>query len=518
MKKEHRYYLKVLIDTFNMAFRHNYSSPFPGNDKEIMEVFPLLYYNWLSEDMLDEESVSPYGLICELSDRLSPKGSFTFPFIKTSGSGFRLAAKTFTFDTHPVISDLKTYLDAVSEGRVAETEQGQILLNSPVKIKNKLSQYSEYYVEYLHNLACELKLLSYIPSVNIKVYRVRTGYESFFEYENPDNSIFESIVRASINLCCKKLNVAFPKETPFFTPQFVEELLKKPVGARKIVESILEDYEVDMDFMSGLDAFENYGISDVDEMIVSTTFFINSLIGKWFYTVFGYYLFLIRPFIDPFMDSYYSMQYYLKYGVDYDYALKAAAFYVNPDECSPTPLGREFFGTTYLAATHENEILSKLSFEVVFEKIADYYEFDLPEKDFVEKPTETYIISISCGDKPKYVKKIEFSEFNNIDDLYVEIITSYPMRPIKSFSAFTDESMSPFSEYTNSRSDRPHKKTETTYLSEVFSEVGDKLWLVLNKLPHKNDKKQYYLFVAELIKKGIKVKSKEYPLPWRGDI
>ena len=517
MKREHKYYLKILTDIFDMKFSYRNFAEYAKKDESIYDIYHLLYYSWLSENLFVTDPISPYGLICELSDRFSPRGSLVFPFLDPNRSSRRLniCFKTISLKSHPVIDDLRIYTDALASGTVGESGSGKVFFNSSVDISKCLSQYSEDYLEYLHHLSKALGLYTSLPSVKIQIYKIRRGYEKFFE----EKDIFDRILWASASVCSKKLNSMFSPGISLFTPEIIMHFVRFPCGTDDFFGSFFENFEADIGLLISEDFIRGLLGGEPEEMYVSSIFLIKSFVGKWFYTIFGYYLFLIRPYSDPYPDTYYSIQYFLRYGEDVRQNLRSAVFYAVPDDCFLTPLGRELFGLTvrsYSPITNDECILlPKLSLRETFEDIADYFEFELPKMNFVSDTIETYVLKIASPDKPKDIKMFEFSEYSPIDEIYTEIMASFSMRPIMGYSMYTDESLSPFSEYTNSLSGRTYKRTETTFMNEVFSDVGDKLWIVLKKQPRKDNKKQYYLYTAELIKKGIKTKTKEYPSPWR---
>lgn len=504
MKKAHKDALILLTEAFNRSFDLGcYFSETTGESlKDLIEVYPFIYGHWLESAVGLEHSFTPYDFICETALRLLPKGHFAYPYIKPNSyksfKRFRPNIKSFTKHTHPVISDLKVYLEAVNDNNgCAETELGEILFKSDASLKSGLSFYSAYYVEYLHNLATELGLVVCLPSVSLKIFKTAAGCFEFFE--KPD--VFEEIFSASVDICCKKLNCMFPIEAPPFSRELIIDCLKNTVDCDEIMSYILSDYEIDLEAMlEEGEVKEKLNMKSEKDMIISSTHFLATILSKWFYNVFAYYLHIIRPstYYNP--GLYISLQFYIENSSSFDYGQKAAVFLTLPEYSSPTPFGAEVMNIRTPENKYNEEYISKVPLKQLCETLFGDVVSKSEYPDFKEKPPKYFTLNIYNEDKPKEVKTFTFAEYETLDKLYFTILNNFRMRTIKDYSLFTDESRSPFSEYTNYMSNKPHKKVESTLLNEVFAKTGDKVWLRLNKNPGVRDKKPCYDYAAELIK------------------
>ncbi|MCD8237717.1 MAG: hypothetical protein LUC92_00025 [Clostridiales bacterium] len=502
MKKAHKEAMALLTEFFNRYLDPNLSSGEPAESTSaLLDVYPFIYANWLQNSTGFDHPITPYDFICETSIRLLPEGHFAFPYVKpnsyTNFSRFRPNIKEFTKDTHPIISDLGVYLMVIlTDGSCAETEYGEILLRSSHILKSKLSFYSPYYVEYIHNLAAALGLIRCLPSVNLKIYKAAVS-EDYFEAP----CSFEEVFDASLDICVSKLNSMFPPESATFSRDVLLYYLKNPVDSEEIMNFILSDYEIDIDAMIEDDDF--IGSADIknrEDMILSSTHFLAAVLTKWFYTVFAYYLHIIRPatYYNPMFS--FALQFFAENGKSLDYSQKAAVFLTLPDRSSLTPFGADFFKMKFSGRNHDGSYISKVPLYVLCTELFGDMDDECDYPDFKEEIPKTFTFKIYNIDKPVNQEIFNFAEYETLDSIYFAVHERFRTRPIIEFSIFTDESRSPFSQYTSGSYDKPYKKADSTLLNEVCESVGDRLWLQMKKKPYKNDKKPCYEYEAELIK------------------
>ncbi|MCD7777760.1 MAG: hypothetical protein LUH47_04575 [Clostridiales bacterium] len=555
LKQEQNNCLRAIGEAFNAYFNFNLYFCTGNGKTELMEMYPFLYNKWLSQPVSDKLPVSGAGLISEISNRYSEGDYFAFPYVKPDSfyryKNFSVNVKSFTAETHPVIDDLKFFLSALSKSeRNTETEYGEIVLDKLCvrKLKKGLNIYSPYYTEYLYNLALELELIEIIPSVNrnIHIFRPSAGYNSFFEGKNIFNSIFD----ASIRICRDKMNEFFPEECPFFTGEMIKNMLIRPINPKEVFSTVLNNYELDTgdedsDFYYNdedededfEDFYDDFDFDDEDddfdvfpsflskeEEMKMTSFYVLSIsLSKWFFDVFGMYLNVIRTYGIMGIETFNLMELFLKTRKDLDYRQKEAMMTLLPESYNLTAFGFMLFPEGQNSFTAENEVLSKLSLKDTFEDLTERYDIFDPLHSAYEvenniSETNTYLLKVYSKDRKKPVYKyMEFSEYNFLSDICTFTGYNYSVKSFNDFSIYTNEKKLPFSEYTSiKREGRTHKKAETTFLNEVFSKNGDKLWIELRKNEMKYGKPTgeiiYYHFEAELIETGKKCRGREYPV------
>ncbi len=509
------YYINILARAFKAFFELNYYFCTGNNKKSIPDVGALLYYKWLSSEISVYWPITPYGLIDELSRRGKAEGSFSFLYFKpdsyTRFKNFIPSIMSFTKEEHPVIKDLALFVEC-AKNRVFEDEYGEVIIEDDKAFKEGVSSYSPYYTEYLHNIALYLGLTEPMYLVNVRGFKASEEADEILA-----GVTFDKIFEASVVLCCDKLNMLFPDNYPFFTEQIVKDLLKHPVDTDEMFRFILKDYDVDLDELPDITAIDEEA-EPVDEGKLAATYFLGIMLTKWFYTVFGYYLNMIRPYCSLYSEIFNPMQYYVNNGQNLDYNQKGALFMAVPGGYSLTAFGESFFGVKDKTRSIENMLLSKLSFKEVFDDITSAFGLKTEKPDFKQEKVKTLKFKIYNEDKPKNAKYFEFSEYNYLAEIYYAAASSFPMRPVVGYSIFTNENRSIFSEYTSGESERMVKRTELTFLNEVVSEEGDRLYIRINKKPHARDKKQYYDFVAEFLGRGEKKQGIQYPIEMRDSL
>ncbi len=509
MDKKQEYYINIISAAFRSFFRRNYRFCTGKYKDTVPDIGALVYYKWLSSEISAELPVSPYGLICELAKRSEEKDRFGFLYMNPDSINhfehFVPKAVSFNSEEHPVINDLKLYVEC-AEHKVYENEYGEIIFENDEPLKKGVSSYSPYYNEYLHNTALYMGLIEPIPFISERGFRATKEAESILLREN----LFDSIFEASVMVCCDKLNLLFSDNYPFFTSQIIKDLLRCPVGTDEMFSFILRDYDVDVEELP--DVWRSDREADpLDDIKLSATYFLGIMLTKWFYIVFGYYLNIIRPFYSMYEELFDPMQFYVMSGNELDYNQKGALFMSVPEGYSLTGFGEKYLGVRGKNQSVENFLLPKLSIRDAFENIAEFYSVKMEKPDFSQEKIRTFIFKIYNSDKPREVKYYEFSEYNCLADVFYAILGGFPMRPVISYSIFTDESLSPFARYTDGANGRLYKNAEFTFLNEVVEERGGRLYVRIIKKPHARDKKQYYDFIAEFMGRGTKKSKTKYP-------
>ncbi|MCD8089428.1 MAG: hypothetical protein LUD81_02185, partial [Clostridiales bacterium] len=538
LNKNGSFYIDIIGRAFDTFFNLNYYFCGGQGKSSILENYPHIYYKWLSAVISDKLPVTPYGLISEVSKRDSEKGCFFFPYIKPNSflrfKNFKTEVIYHSFEDHPVIKDLESFLKIVSKSeRILKTKPGEIILDKAETkaLKKALFTYSPYYIEYLFELGVELKLIRDFPSINIRVFRASPDYQTFFKKED----IFKKIFDASVRLCRNNLNQLFPPESPFFTADLIEGLISHPTETGSILSFILSDYEMytefedddddeyseeeypdieDMSFEDETWLEESLGLSSGEgEMLMTSAYVLSVMLSKWFFTVFGFYLNLIRPCGGSGNEIFYGMHFFVQNRKHMDYSQKEAVFTLLPEGYNLTSFGLAFFKGSQNSFSVENEVLSKLSLKNTFEDFADLYGVELTIPEDEENTADTYVLRIYNEDRkrPTY-KYFEFTEYSLLNDVCAVVSTCFRIKNIRNFSIFTDESRSPFSEYTSILSEgRTHKKAEATFFNEVFSKNGDKIWLKIVSVNKKTGEKVFN-FAAEVVDIGKKQRGRDYPV------
>lgn len=533
--------LKTLGEAFGRYFNMNLELSGGKGKAAVTEMYSSFYGKWLISDISKVLPVTPLGLISEISQRFDGGESFGFPYVKPDSfyrfKSFEVNVKIFTAENHPVTEDLKIFLEVISEAdRNVKGDMGQIILGKKQEkeLKNSLNLYSPGYLEFLHCLGSELRLIENIPAVNnTYVFRAAADFEDFFGGEN----IFEKIFEGSLRVFCNGMNMFFPEESPFFTPEFTKKLMSKPMKTNDILGLISKDFildeEEDEEDYCDEDYFGDYSIMDLwlkslsyddeddyeeddenREMRMTSIYVLSISLSKWFYTVFGLYLNIIRPYGTMDADTYTLMQFYGANKKDIDYYQREGFFALMPEGYNLISFGLKLFPGAKNPFSVENELLSKMSIRDFIEDVPVFYgKKDIVSEDGAESKTNTFILKI-CNEsvKNRAVKYLEFTEYNLLFDVCVGIVHSFNLGFFNDFSIFTDESRSPFSEYTSIKAGgRPHKKAEITFLNEILSSKGDKLWIELRKFVGGKIRTKAYRFSAEVCGTDKKGKWRKYP-------
>ncbi len=502
---------------FADRFAEAYSDIKRQGKTKVLEYFYSIYRKWYYSAFFDENILSPAHIVYRINTNLND-GNYFVPIVKIKSksrfNGFDFKILNYTTDNHPIVKDLRIFADSVE---VVNVDSGGIVINKDIeKVLNLISIDDRFYLEYLLYLGNRLNVFKKMPSIYSEVYCIGREYPAFFE-NNDKNQCLRKIFDAAVRLSCDRINDFFPDDQYFFSPEYIERIIKEPIYVEEIFKEIYGLVGVDIeDIWQYEEEYENGEIGEFADAVLSSAYFLRILIDKWLIIPFGDYFKFIMPIYFYTYDFNEKLNGIIDESKICGFEFSSSIYYPCSKYCI-TPLACAYFGIEREADEYDR-IFKKYPMSLIIDTIIlgsqDENLADM-SNDFQEN-SEIYELKVKFEDTKEFWKVIEIDSNTNLNILHFEICKAMNLYPFGEYSFFTDEDMNPFSEYTPKvRGRRSDKKTETTKLSDLKLQLKQK-FIYRNSLKSNmdftiNGAPIDILLEIECVK--IKEKSKNYSHP-----
>jgi len=464
---------QFFIDDFKSAY---FNIKKQGKTK-ILDNFYSIYRKWYYSAFFDQNILTPAHIVYRMNEK-EGLNNYYVPVAKIKSksrfNGFDIKILNYTTDNHPIIEDLKIFIDYA---KIVTINQGGLVCDDDInKILKLISMNDKFYLEYLLRIGEKLKIFKKMPSIHSEVYCAGKNYHTFFE--NDGRICFDKVMKAAIDFSCEMLNDFFFDEQKFFSYDYLESIIKNPIPIEEIFKDIYDLVGINIEEFWLND--EPYGNSDFEEftdMILSSAFFLKVMLDKWFLIPFGDYLKVVMPiYTFPYDFSQKMNEIIDELAVDRISDFSAALYY----PCSRyyvTPVAFDYFNIKKNYYDEYKKIFDKIPMNIVIDTITigiKDRELLKVENEFDES-SSIYEMKIRFKDQKDFWKVLEVDSSDNLNLFHMEICKVMNLYPFGDYSFFTDTNMTPFSEYTpKSKEKRYNKKTENTKLLDLRLEIKQK--------------------------------------------
>jgi len=453
---------------FADRFSKAYSDIKRQGKTKVLEYFYSIYRKWYYSAFFDENILSPANIVYRINT--NDDENYFVPIVKIKSknrfNGFNVKILNYTANNHPIVDDMKIFADNI---QVVNINGNGIVSNKDIeKVLSLISIDDKLYLEYLLYLGTKLKIFKKMPSIYSEVYSIGKGYPSFFE-NNDKGQCLQKFFDAAVKLSCEMINEFFPDGQSFFSPQYIERIIKKPIYVEEIFKEIYGLVGVDIeDIWQYEEEYENGEIGEFADAVLSSAYFLRILIDKWFIIPFGDYFKFIMPIYFYTYDFDEKLNGIIDESKICGFEFSSSIYYPCSKYCV-TPLACGYFGIEREADEYDR-IFNKYPIGMIIDTvILGTRDNSLTEmsNDFQEN-SEIYELKVKFEDTKEFWKVIEIDSNTNLNIFHLEICKAMNLYPFGEYSFFADEDRNPFSEYTpKTRARRTNKKTETTKLSDL---------------------------------------------------
>ncbi|KYH34344.1 hypothetical protein CLTEP_17690 [Clostridium tepidiprofundi DSM 19306] len=293
-----------VIHLFEKNFELEYNDLKSKRKKELFIFSDFIFKNWYYSSLINDDKTSPANYINTQIHKKFGTKYMTVPHVNAKRNGkralkFELNFKFFSLDNHPVVNDMKTFIEFCTPS-VRFCKEEDFLVEDFEDLLVNINYNNMYYLIYLTEVAYELNLLKDMPSLHIKCAQVTDEVNTFFKLSKRKQ--FEKIFNASIAVSSKILlrQLVFLENT--FTEDFIIYLLDNNMIVDDIYKKMYSKLNIDISFLfsdnklSGMEDFDEFTSKHKEaKMIMASMTILDIFFGMWFVNVFGYYLQVIQP-------------------------------------------------------------------------------------------------------------------------------------------------------------------------------------------------------------------------------
>jgi hypothetical protein len=294
-----------VLDIFKNEFLNEFGHYKPKERPPILKAIPYLYRVWYYSALMSDTALSPSNFInSQIKEnhgedfRIVP---IAMPIYKNKIlKDFQFEFKVFSIDNHPVLEDLKIFLDHCTPD-VEVDENGLLLEEERDTLISTFTFKEIFYATFLTNLSYTLNFIKKMPSIN--TYRAmahRGNIENFFSLSKTDQ--LKKVVDSIIGTASKSLSQLFEFDKRSFSKETLTKLFQDSQNLDEYSKNIFKKYNLDIKDLDleelYLSSIEEGGSLDIPEdtlMALSLNVEFNFLMDAQLLTPLGHYLQVIQP-------------------------------------------------------------------------------------------------------------------------------------------------------------------------------------------------------------------------------
>lgn len=496
-KNNYSFYLDKITSLFTEEWNEAVKSISSRKKSILNKYMPLIFKRWFFSALIEDSVLTPANLVALLNTRFGKPETDTPNLIWEDRADKKAvhAVKMleYTVENHPVVNDLKLFLDILSPTFDLSTFKDKTRPDG----FDGLSRQDGDYLEFLCMTATALKLVKKMPSINAAIAQVSSSRHKFFEYA-PD-VILTKITEATVDLCILSLSEILPVDKTFKAklmsflkkPKSIDDIFQELFFASGIdIDKLFDDFnhnldvlnemfgmyndddtDFELEIVSGGDEDEEQSVQSLHADLMSGTFFLGIALDHYFITPLSYYLRLIQPL--------YIIPYNLgEEIVNFCECLpqindSEAMIYAPCTTYALTELGARLFGAEDRGA--EGVMLPAdtpiESIILTLKELIGMSELGILDGEEVADEVVTLKVKLSLN--KKYWQTIEVYGDETLDSLHVIICRAFMLDEDCEYSFYKGAEENPFKEYTPKTNKKKQRKTETVSLSDLEMNVGD---------------------------------------------
>ncbi len=464
-----------IIEQLYENFINNYKetvSSFTAAEKREFAKFSSSFFNkWYFSSLFDDSIFSPSNIINSVCH--CGESSVNSARLVKNGSGFNIIYVSDTLENHSFINDLKAFCTCFEPAGVFEKNA------PPQNYADNIQNMDPFYWNYLFALAENNGLIKRMLSINTNKYQTDpSALSSFFSMDNTEmlRRLFDSAVGIFVNEFYKSSHV----QENIVSWETVMDFLCNAASVDELFESILTSLGFNLENIPRQNKCNEN--SEEAEMIMTSAYFLGSLISQWLLMPLGAYMKLITPL----------------YTMPFDF--EAEADYIRPFLLTGCDISSELFspcnffaltsiGEKVLNAKNKNSVFSSLN-EIFSQKQINALTLSYLKMNKI-KSTKS-----PDANKKLYKLKVFYkNDRNKWKIIAAEEKTTLESIYIHTLSFFGIETSNKYAFYLMNKGN--NSKTAVRINNPVKFRIDNVNWLTDNLLlKHSNDKSSDLIFTA----------------------
>ncbi|SKA78317.1 hypothetical protein SAMN05428976_10362 [Clostridium sp. USBA 49] len=389
-------YMNNILKLFTEDFFFEYNEFSPKEKRIIVKAIPYFYRIWYYSSLVDNTPLSPSNFInLQVQDKFGEKFRVV-PIINPIYKNrtlkeFKYEYKLFTIDNHPVLEDIKLFLEYCSPD-VGIDESGLLLEEERNKIINKLTFKEIFYVTFLTNIAYELNLIKKMPSIG--TYRAMQNLNNVNEFFSLSKiEQLKKIVAAIISNASKILLQSFNFDRSTFSKKALFELFSNSQNLNEYSYKIFKKFNIDIDISSlsellfkPISESEIYKIPEERFFGIALSVEFSFIMDAYLLTPLGHYLQFIQPIYNNRFDFLFSFEQLIQADISNIPLIKL--YFIMANGFDITPLGKEILLDGNSPKNEFQRLIGTIDFKNIYEEIINYVEPEVSIDDFEDDYAE----------------------------------------------------------------------------------------------------------------------------------
>lgn len=388
--------MKDILKIFTEDFMLEYKEFSSRERKSIVKGIPYFYRIWYYSTLIDNTPLSPSNFInLQIQDKFG-KGVRVVPIINPiyksrALKDFSFDFKLFTVEEHPVLEDMKLFLEHCSPD-IGIDETGLLLDEERDEIINSLTFKEIFYATFLTNMAYELNLIKKMPSIG--TYRAMpnsNNIHAFFSLSKAEQ--LERIAEAVITNASRAFGQAFSFDRITFSKKSLYKLLENSQSLDEYSNKIFKKFNANIDIsaLSELlfqpmseESLEQIPEEDLFGIALNVEF--SFIMDACLLTPLGHYLQLIQPIYNEEFDFFLNFDQLVQ--ADFAKIPLIKFYFIIANGFDITSLGKEILLGGKSPKNEFQKLAGTDNFEHIYKEIMEYVYSSIDIDDDLEDEDE----------------------------------------------------------------------------------------------------------------------------------
>lgn len=390
----------------------------------LLVLSPTFFKKWCYSAFFEDTVLSPANILNSYLNKNENEVAYFSYKVNQSGRGNNKYTYQISVDSvacHSFIENLIALTEYCFPVATFE-EDGLFPFIIPNALAEKLTTTDGFYFEYLMLMAQHLNLIKVMPSINTCKFQKNEAHcDMFFSKSNTE--ILTLLTDEVFEIFNQKFTEILQVPYRVVNSSIMRSFLKESITTDDIYDKIYSALGFDFDKM--LKMVEIPALSPENEMLMSSAYFMGTVLDKWFFSPLGDYLKLITPL--------YSVPYDFMNELDYVRPVLLTSCDVSADVFSPcnyfslTPIGEEILGYENSNPRFQNisQDFSEQQIQLFLRSMLDINGINITDYTMQNNNLEIYTIKIKYADAPLLWKTIQVPVDYTIPKLYNLIATYF---------------------------------------------------------------------------------------------
>lgn len=413
-----------LTKYFSHSFGEALSTFTQTEQRKLLVLSPTFFKKWCFSAFFEDTVLSPANILNSYLIKDKNEVAYFSYKVNSSAKGNNKYTYHISIDSvacHSFISNLIELTEYCFPVGTFE-EGGMFPLAIPDLLAKKLTITDGFYFEYLMLMAQRFNLITAMPSINTCKYQKNVKKcESFFNQSN--KQILTLLTDEVFEIFNEKFAEILQLPYKVINSSIMKAFLKESVTTDDIYDKVYSALGFDFDKM--LKMSEISLLSPENEMLMSSAYFMGTVLDKWFFSPLGDYFKLLTPL--------YSISYDFMNELDYVRPILLTRCDVSADIFSPcnyfsiTPIGEEIlsFENTNPRFQNISEDFSQQQIQLFLNSTLHADRIKITNYVIQNNNREIYTIKVKYTEEPKMWKTIQVPVDYTISKLFNLIATYF---------------------------------------------------------------------------------------------